>query len=370
MMNKKFQMLFVTVDSFKELLTLNAFGAMRLSLATIVVLHHSLVLSGNGKISELGLSRSADLGTLGVAGFFAVSGFLLAGSSARLSPKQFFMHRFFRLFPGLWLCLIVSAFIVVPIANRLSTYVSSFSFIGENSSLSYVFLNAALVGSENSVGVGTVFAQNEFPVAINGSLWTLIHEFICYLGLLAVAVIAPRSSIARFLLIATGLFASSSMWFVTQAKDGDRWSQILNPASGLAVAFCSGALIAILAEFRPIRPRFIPSSFALIVWITVGADGPLSIMLLSLIVLSISLSLTNPILGDVGRDTDISYGVYLYHFPVIQTILVSNTYSWSVIMAMTVLPALALLIVGPIALISWRFIEKPSISFARTLKRR
>jgi peptidoglycan/LPS O-acetylase OafA/YrhL len=178
----------------------NSFGLIRLGLAVVVVFHHTLVLTGHDALSFIGRSKNIDIGTIGVAGFFAISGFLLLGSSRRLSARKFLTHRFFRLFPGLWACLIVTAFILVPFANYFSKFESSMYFFKiENSSFSYVVFNSALLVLQDSIG--TVFAQNPYPIAVNGSLWTLAPEFICYIGLLIVATLSRRNRKLQFLLI-------------------------------------------------------------------------------------------------------------------------------------------------------------------------
>jgi peptidoglycan/LPS O-acetylase OafA/YrhL len=53
---------------------------------------------------------------------------------------------------------------------------------------------------------------------------------------------------------------------------------------------------------------------------------------------------------------DISYGVYIYHWPVAQALLVELPG-----IGMPVLLALTLLITAPLAVASWRFIEAPAL---------
>ena len=106
--------IFKLESSEKVLLGTNSFGLLRLILAISVLLQHSLVLSGFDQLSYFGYFGQVDFGSTGVWGFFAVSGFLLAGSAQRLGNLEFFTHRLFRLLPGLWFALIISAFALVP----------------------------------------------------------------------------------------------------------------------------------------------------------------------------------------------------------------------------------------------------------------
>ena len=347
----------------------NSFGLLRLLLAITVVFHHSLVLSGHSALSYLGFLGGIDLGTLGVAGFFAISGFLLFGSTRRLTSREFVIHRVFRLFPGLWVCLTICAFAIVPIANRISAYESSFNvFTSQNSSLSFLISNSILIVFQDSIG--TVFGQNTYPLAVNGSLWTLAPEFICYMGLLVVAITSRRNLKIQFGLILFGLLGFSMIWMGSQSHKNEIYSQIVNPASGLAIAFCAGSLLAILLEYFPIRPGIIPSLIGLAIWTAIGSNGPLSIIFLSVLIVSLGTGVTRKPFAKIGRDVDISYGIYLYHFPIIQTILATSTYAWSRPISSTLLTILVLTVSAIFAFLSWRFVEKPSIFLSRSITRR
>ena len=105
------------------------------------------------------------------------------------------------------------------------------------------------------------------------------------------------------------------------------------------------------------------------VWLILGLSGPIAIISLALIVVSLGLSLTKTSTSNIGRKTDISYGIYLFHFPAIQAIIFCTAITWTPTAALALLPAMALFAVAPLAWISWKFIEKPSINFARTFVR-
>ena len=355
-------------QSAKAILELNSFGLIRLVMASIVLYHHSVVLTGYQSMSQFGRLGDFDLGTLGVLGFFAVSGFLLIGSAQRLSPRQFLTRRFFRLFPAFWACLIVCAFIIVPIANEISVSESSFDFTGNDSSFSFAWKNSVLVIFQYSIG--TVFAENLFPLAINGSLWTLAPEFICYVGLLVATLLSRKNLKIQFALIVIALAVSSILWQLSFNSNEQIRSEILNPTSEVVVAFCTGCLLAIIVEFMPFRLAVTPTLVGLGIWAYLGADGPISIIALCVLIVFLGAGLTGSRLTTIGKDTDISYGVYLYHFPIIQTILVASTHTWSTFEAGILLTSLSFFISVIFAIVSWKFIEKPSISFARSFARR
>ena len=360
---------FTREPSEKTLLTINSFGLLRLILAVTVLFQHSLVLSGNGQLVYFGHFKQADLGSTGVAGFFAISGFLLAGSVQRLRSKEFFIHRVFRLLPGLWFALVITAFILVPLASFFGSPASEFNFfLGKESSLTYVFVNMLLVVFQDSIG--TVFSSNPYPLAVNGSLWTLAPEFICYVSLLFLAFFTRRKVVAQKFLLGVAIALASLAWSVSENSSNQVVTMLVHPAAGLGIAFATGSLLAFFVKERPYRPSPVLVVPLLGFWLLLGLSGPLAIISLALIVVPLGLSLTHSATSSIGRKTDISYGIYLFHFPVIQTIILCTAINWTQWLSFTLLPALVLVIATPLAWVSWRYIEKPSISFARTLARR
>ena len=348
----------------KSLLSVNSFGILRLMLAVTVLFQHSLVLSGNGQLVYFGYFKGADLGSTGVAGFFAISGFLLAGSAQRLSSRTFLIHRIFRLLPGLWFALGISAFLLVPLANFFGASDSEFKyFYGKESSLTYVLVNMGLVVIQDSIG--NVFAFNPYPLAVNGSLWTLAPEFVCYVSLLGLAIFTRRNAIAQKLLLGIAITLASIVWLVSEDTSDQVLSMVVHPAAGLGIAFATGSLIALIANENPYRPRPAITISLLGTWIILGVKGPLGIITLAIIIVAFGLSITNSKVSIVGRKNDISYGIYLFHFPVIQSIIFCSVVNWTPLASLTILPALTLLIAAPLAWLSWRAIEKPFIALGR-----
>jgi peptidoglycan/LPS O-acetylase OafA/YrhL len=95
--------------------TANAVGFLRLSLAYVVLVSHTWPLGFGARNPLLAQTHGqTDLGTLAVYGFFVLSGFLVAASGRRLGGRRFWWHRFLRIFPGLWVCLLVTALVIAP----------------------------------------------------------------------------------------------------------------------------------------------------------------------------------------------------------------------------------------------------------------
>jgi peptidoglycan/LPS O-acetylase OafA/YrhL len=164
----------------------NSFGALRLLFAAFVIVSHSWTLGGHGPEPFVRASGGITLGYLGVCCFFALSGALVGRSAARTPPGRFLWQRARRVLPGYWACLPITAFgfgaLVahlqdLPIARALSTPDNA-------SAASYVVNNFPLrIGQ---FGVGYALSKLPFSGALNGSLWSLPCEFLCYLAILLV----------------------------------------------------------------------------------------------------------------------------------------------------------------------------------------
>ena len=96
---------------------------VRLILALMVVFGHSYRLGGFVPEPLCHFSHDqASPDGLAVKGFFILSGYLLMNALARQpSVFRFAIRRFFRLIPAFWICLLVSAFLVVPLMTEMTT---------------------------------------------------------------------------------------------------------------------------------------------------------------------------------------------------------------------------------------------------------
>jgi peptidoglycan/LPS O-acetylase OafA/YrhL len=159
----------------------NNFNLLRMIAAGAVLVSHAYPISlGTGTVEPLSIALSMSLGTLAIVTFFAISGFFISQSfENRSSLLAFCVARILRIYPGLVVVLLFSVLVVGPIFTPLPmrtyfTEVETISYIPHNLSLKW--LQYELPG---------VFTQNPYPAAINGSLWSLFYEVVCY-GMVAV----------------------------------------------------------------------------------------------------------------------------------------------------------------------------------------
>jgi peptidoglycan/LPS O-acetylase OafA/YrhL len=164
----------------------NSLNFLRLVLALAVMVSHAIVLGGFG---DEGILHHTTLGSVAVYGFFGLSGFLIAGSATRNRVGRYVWQRFLRIFPGFWVCLIVTAFLFGVIGWNLGLHHCDLScYVGSRRGpFQYVVNNFFL--RMNQYGIAGTPRGVPSPGAWDGSLWTLLYEFLCYLLLAGLALV-------------------------------------------------------------------------------------------------------------------------------------------------------------------------------------
>ena len=348
----------------------NGYGLLRLVLASLVIIQHSLYLTGNEEYIFVGLAelgRKANYGDLAVGGFFALSGFLLQASVIRNRPARFLRFRFFRLLPGFWATLVVVALVLAPAIAWQAGTQSTYRILGSDSASTYVAANAALLITQPSIG--GVLGTHPYPEALDGSLWTLLPEFMCYMTLLAISVLGRRLRLTGWWPPA-GVAGCALLvfWVAEIAVPGGIGLMLSQMASLAAAFFCGSTLAAIHAQRRATPRNTLVVGAALVAALTMGLWLPVGPPLLALFVVFLGAELHKGWPSRVGTRNDLSYGIYLYHFPVIQLIVATGLLGASVAVAILAVAPLALLVTVPLAAASWHLVEAPAQRFARRRK--
>ncbi len=162
---------------------INALNVWRLTLASGVILQHSWPLTGR----KVHPPYDQLFTQVWVDGFFAISGFLIAASWVR-NPRlrEYVAARALRILPGLWVCLVVIAFVIAPIAVAIQGG-SAAKLLMSRAPIEYVLHNAVL--HVFYAGIDGTPRHVPFPGVWDGVLWTLIFEIFCYVAI-AVAGVA------------------------------------------------------------------------------------------------------------------------------------------------------------------------------------
>ena len=292
--------------------------------------------------------------------FFALSGFLVAGSSLRLAPPAFLINRGLRIFPALWAAVLLAALVVGPVMTvlPLRDYFSDRQFFG-------YLLNLAAITRYPLPGV---FGGE----AVNGSLWTVPFEIGCYL-IMASAVVLGLSKrgglylgVALAWLIAAVIF--HAMGFPPDApsltQKALRFGLGLQ-GSLLVPYFLTGAALYHLRAHIPWDWRIAAGFVLALVYASLFIDGLTwsKTPLLALIALVPSVYLV-PYFGLLRlprppgfRRGDYSYGVYVCHFPIVMAFNeIWHFADWRLLLLASVLP------VTVFAMASWHWIEAPILA--------
>jgi peptidoglycan/LPS O-acetylase OafA/YrhL len=354
----------------------NAFGFLRLSLAVLVIFSHSFPLGGFGidRLAAFTEGRYA-IGSLAVAMFFVLSGFLICRSaSTSRSVPRFLWHRFLRIFPGYWVCLVVCACVFAPLMAfaEFGTLTKVFS-APWNSPQSFMIRNAGLFHlNEFNIGgilfirpnsIAGVLSHNPVPGMINGSLWSLPFEVSCYL---AVAALAAVGVLRRARFIVLGLFAGLWCLYAFDCLNPDGFRRCF-PYAGmkllimLCLFFSAGCVCFLYREKIPhSTAAFVISLVALGGSLPLGMFGLIAPVAMTYAFLWLAFALP---FGRFDRKGDFSYGVYIYAFPVQQGMALLRIQEEGFGLYFTS----SLLLTSVLAFLSYRLIEAPCLRW-KTLK--
>ena len=309
----------------------NNIGIIHFIGALFVIYGHQYALMGLTPPRIFG----SQIHSVGVKIIFLISGYLITKSLCSLEgtklqiTKCYLKKRIGRIYPEYLACLLFSAFLIGPIFSSLPL-AEYFSYpILRDGIFPYIINNLRMY---ISFGLPNVFTGNPINQAVNGSLWTLPVEFALYFVLWLIAMIAPKKSIRKWILIALVLLTSLlSFLHITFFPSsyliwyGTDWYSALT----LAPYFLIGALCSQLDLERFLYPEI----GALLVLGTSGISfdsvliEPANILILSYIVLSLGFSKKLSGIHFRVIRCEYSYGIYLYAFPIQQCVieLIRNT---------------------------------------------
>ncbi|WP_262027159.1 acyltransferase family protein [Microvirga sp. Mcv34] len=330
----------------------NNFNLARLILAVSVIVGHAYALAPSHRKDIIGVLLGFDYsGSLAVKGFFFLSGLLVANSLlVRADAAEYVKARAFRIFPALTVNVLFCALLLGPIVTALplQEYLSSpgtFRFIYDNVTLS---LSYRLPG---------VFDDVPYKGAVNGSLWTLPYEVACYLVLLGAYLCGLMRS--RYIIAALCVAVIADGFFLKVLFSWSKNTQI----STLPACFALGVLAACFKE------RITVQSSALIGLVILAYFGWASPAKVPLFYLAFFYGLlvfsSQGFVRALVLKWDVSYGVYLYGFPVQQAL------KWAFPSMGTRENMLAAIPIAlALGLASWLWVEKPAMRLSKAKFRR
>jgi len=336
----------------------NNFTFVRLFLASSVIFSHAYWrVSGKEGVDGLSLVLGKPVSAFAVDGFFFMSGFLIYASSLRRNKvPAFLLARLTRLWPALAVSVIVTVAIGVAVTEvPWGAYIR-----GETAR--FVVRNLLLQGGAYRL-TGVMCADTACNV--NGSLWTIAWEVRCYLAL--AGLMALRLSGARTIgyLIAPASVAFCVFWSLGHHPEGG-WFYFGNMMARLWTLFALGmAAFVFRSQIR--LSWLIFAGMSVFVLGVHGVSGPFASVLEYVLtgygVLCIGF-LTTTTKAFSSTWPDLSYGVYIYAFPIMMVVAEFSMFSNPLSLAF-----MTLLATFPVAAASWYLIEKPALAGLRQWER-
>lgn len=327
----------------------NNFDLLRLSLACLVALQHAYLV-GLSPLVPASFGFPFD-GFSAVQCFFVVSGYLIAQSwENSKSVGNYLSKRARRVYPAY--------FMIVMVAALFGVFLTSYSvgdYFMSAEWIRYVFANLVFLNFLQPTLPG-IFSDHPEPL-VNGPLWTIKIEVMFYVALPIIALISRYfNRVLVFVLI----YAASMAWYdvfnyLHESTNREIFATISRQLPGQMSFFISGCfLYYYLDVFKKYSKYliwvalffYIGNIYFDLAWLYPAA--------LAVIVIYIAEIL--PYLGNFGRFGDISYGLYIFHYLVLQTVVSLGLFdspwiTYGVGLSLSIL----------LAYLSWHFVEKPAL---------
>jgi peptidoglycan/LPS O-acetylase OafA/YrhL len=320
----------------------NNFDAVRLGLALIVVFSHVLALTGSLSFNFLALFNA----DFAVKGFFSISGFLVMRSYISSgSLFEFFEKRSRRIYPAyiavIFLCFFIGMFM---------TSLDLITFLRCKDTWRYLLSNIVFLNFIQST-LPALFDSNSVQ-AVNGALWTIKVEVCLYfcIPLIFYSFNKVGSFKSTVLIV---LFSCFWVLFFKLHFSPSYGAEIARQFPGQLSYFTLGAFFSVNATaLSRVRLLMIISSILFIFFVNFELNIFIEpIFYTSLVVFLATSAFANLHLGRFG---DISYGVYLLHFPIIQSLIYLKVFSFNPYIGLVLTLVMTILM----AFLSWHLIEK------------
>jgi len=341
-------------DDVRARLKDNNFDVLRLLFASMVVLFHIALLS---QVPVLYWMEKFISSTFAVQAFFFISGFLVFMSCERSSTlKSYFSKRLWRIVPA-YVVVVVSAAVLLAPASSLPLR----DYFLDPGWRNYLFYNL-LLSNFSAPTLPGVFSGNH-ETAVNGSLWTIKIEVAFYFAVPVIVWLIRR--FGCWLVLST-IFVLSIGWKVgfhlaAEHSGLDLYNRLAKQLPGQLAFFMGGGW----AFYRTQHGKRPPTVWMMLLSVVTYAmtDGLLYQLLapIAVTVIVYWLAMAAPRVWNPGQFGDFSYGLYLYHFPIVQLFISKGYFEQHVFGAIAVL----LLLVAIISIASWFLLERKFLQHRR-----
>lgn len=298
----------------------------------------------------------------GVPIFFVISGYLIAGSLlSRPNMREYAIRRAARIYPAMIILMVVVFFLLLTMGIYSLRRSEFLHWVITTATGWFTVANLISSAGDWSGGIPapygilwTVAVELQFylllPLLIFKvpALWTaLIASFF-----LAVSIIPLRAETSTLMYLLDSSFPTYAWMFLLGAAVRIHWARVKALFVGKAL-FWIAAYGSYWMACRYLGVSPVPEYK----YVSPASTGSLLLLFGAVI----SSAYTLPKTASVLRGTDLSYGIYLWHMPVICVILyIGAPSSWWIVTSATAL----------LASLSWLMVEKPAIHWSRLVTKR
>jgi len=331
----------------------NNLDLIRIGAALTVIWSHAYAINNIAKLTEpvSSFTGKETGGSIAVYIFFFISGMLVTNSLlTKKNIVDFILARIFRVIPALAFLLIITALIIGPFVTSLtiSEYFSSPQWHR------YITKNLLM---DTQFSLPGVFEHNSYPGSVNGSLWTIRYEVICYLILpLLLLMRVTNNKIISTSLCLFVIFAPTIEIIKNHIP--------LYNFFYIVVVFSCFALGGIYAIHKHLIrvSLLIPMFFLLLHLITERHYPSISKLFLPFFFCTIALWFSSlNLVKNLHIKYDISYGVYLWGFLIQQ--LISKFLNMNIYLSQI----LAILLAIVAGYLSSKFLEIPALKLYKKI---
>jgi peptidoglycan/LPS O-acetylase OafA/YrhL len=278
------------------------------------------------------------VGSWAVAGFFGISGYLIPRARLRTDLVTYVFRRARRIYPGFWAACTVVAFVFTPFV----AHVSGRSYDPATAAL-YVVRDISTYMAQETIGAGNPRVPPDLIMA-NAPAWTLLFELMCYAlvgAMLTLEMVRRRAGLTALALYSV----SAATAIATTNQHGVAWFTTL---------FAAGWVMGTVGD------RMVVTSARIGLALAVAAAAALAHPVLAMIPLAYAVLGGGALLpARWFTSHDVSYGTYLYGWPIQQLLVALGLTSLTELVPAAVVLALAA------GTASWFLVERRCLHRAR-----
>jgi len=329
----------------------NNFDFLRFLFSFLVVIGHSLILSGK---PEFWNDFLAAMPNYSVYSFFVISGFLIYSSFDRLKNiKIYAKNRAKRILPAYFFTVIFFAIILFGFSTTDIKGYFSLEWI------KYLFANLTFANFLKPC-IPFVFSNNT-GCAVNGSLWTIKVEimFYAFIPILYYFLNKKTLKTKNVILVVFYLLSFTYSYFIEKHFSYEMSKQL----PGSLKYFIIGILLYLNFDFFT-RYKMRLLFYAIIMGILEFYFFPIGFFFpLFLGVVIIWFAFSKVPLQNFGKYGDFSYGMYLIHFPIIQIFVQEKVYDRYSFMGLIA----SYIVIIIFSIVLWKLIESPFLRKRKTI---